>query len=341
MILQEIGSFRKPEYLSSVFHKTFGTPEFKSKAERATIETISLFEKAGIDNIGVGGEMFRWEMYENFAIAMQNIEFYGPVRSFDNRYYKKGSVKGLLNLKYHPLEDELKFLIKQGWENIKIPVTGPYTMMDWSFNEYYRDRAELADSFARVLREEILHLLKIWRENGKTGKLEIQIDEPAATTHPDEMDIVVNSVNRTISNIDGIESSIHVCYSSDYGMLFNVMPDLKVDGYNLEFANRDSLNRGLTDDVRKGYYDVKRFNEMNETLNKKKFLGIGVTDVHIDDLESQELIKDRLEYSMKLMPFPELIKVNPDCGLRTRSRDVAYKKLKNMGEAVKSIRKNL
>ena len=54
LITQEIGSFRKPQYLSSVFRKS--DPEkLKSLEEKATLETLSLFEKAGLDNIGVAG----------------------------------------------------------------------------------------------------------------------------------------------------------------------------------------------------------------------------------------------------------------------------------------------
>ena len=91
LVTQEIGSFRKPQYLSSVFRKTSG-PELAGLKEKATLETLELFNRAGLDNIGVAGEMYRWEMYEHVAASLEGIEFFGPVRSFDNRYYRKGSV---------------------------------------------------------------------------------------------------------------------------------------------------------------------------------------------------------------------------------------------------------
>ncbi len=341
LILQEIGSFRKPEYLSSRFHKIIGTPEFNEKASKATVEIMDLFERAGLENRGVGGEMFRWEMYEHLAYNIKGIEFKGMVRSFDNRYYRKGSVTKQISTLQSAHEKELSFLLQNFQGKLKVPITGPYTMMDWSFNEHYRDRRELANAFADIIRDEIILLQSIWKKHRGNEVLEVQIDEPATTTHPSEMDIVTESVNRSIQGISGIESSIHVCYSSDYGYLFDQLPDLKVDGYNLEFANRDLLERGKDAASRPGFLDVGRFRDANEHVNEKRFLGLGVTDIHIDTVESVDLIKDRIDFSLKQFERPDLIRINPDCGLRTRSQDVGFQKLKNMADAVHSIRKEL
>ncbi len=339
-ILQEIGSFRKPDYLSNNFHKIFGTQEYFEKASKASLETLALFKKAGINNFGVGGEMFRWEMYEHFANSVENINFYGLVRSFDNRYYRKGSVTGEISRKSSLHKDEVEFLLKNTKQELKIPITGPYTMMDWSFNETYPGRRELANAFSQIIREEIKEIRSLWVKYRGDQKLQIQIDEPAATTHPSEMDIVVESVNRSFEGIGGLETSIHVCYSIDYGYLFNVIPDLKVEGYNLEFANRDSMAPGEGVDKRPGYADVKRFKEANDAVAKKRFLGLGVTDVHIDEIESEELITDRINTARKILDDDRILRINPDCGLRTRSIQVGYQKLLNMSEAVSKIEGN-
>lgn len=332
-ITQEIGSYRKPDYLSKKFHSLKGTPEFKELAEKATLETLKLFDEAGLQNIGVGGEMFRWEMYEHLADSVEGLKFHGKVRSFDNRYYNKGSVVKEISRKHSVHEDELDFVLKNTDKAIKVPITGPYTMMDWSFNEHYRDRRELANAFADIINQEIRSLKKFW-DTRRSGELfEIQIDEPATTTHPDEMDIVVESVNRSIEGISGAEFSIHVCYSKDYNLLYNVIPDLKVDGLNLEYANRDTLKLGVEDEARVGYDDLASFADINDQLAKRKFLGLGVTDVHQDTIESVDLIKDRIEYAMAFIENPTNVRLNPDCGLRTRSREVAFQKLKNMVEA--------
>ncbi|MGP6239083.1 methionine synthase [Cuniculiplasma sp. SKW4] len=338
LITQEIGSFRKPDYLSKNFHKLGESSEFFERASRATLETLKIFENSGLENVGVAGEMFRWEMYEHFATRVQNLEFYGMVRSFDNRYYKKGSVTGPIGRRESLHGNELEFLLKNTKEKLKIPITGPYTMMDWSFNEYYASRYDLAISFGEIINEEINELRSVWKKYRNEEKMEIQIDEPAATTHPSEMNIVLDSVNRAVEGIQGIETSIHVCYSKDYGDLFKIIPDLNIDGYNLEFANRDTLNLGVGLDKRPGYVDVKRFKEYCETGSNRKFLGLGVTDVHIDTVESVELISDRINTAREIMDDDRQLRINPDCGLRTRSIQIGYEKLHNMNLAVGQIK---
>ncbi|MCL5874454.1 MAG: methionine synthase [Candidatus Thermoplasmatota archaeon] len=321
LITQEIGSFRKPTYLSSKFRSYKGN-EFQEVAKRATLETLDLFEKSGLMNIGVGGEMYRWEMYEHPISRMDGIKIFGPVRSFDNRYYNKGSVYDNIerNEPFHVEEIHLFRELKR--KNVKIPVTGPYTLMDWSFNDHYKNRADLAMAFGKIMNQEIRELKSAWGDE----ILQVQIDEPAATTRPEEMDIVLESVNESVKGIGGIETHLHVCYSTDYGLLFNIAPSLDVSVYNLEFANRDPTSLS---GHRKGYDDVKRFKEVSDTMNRKISLGLGVTDIHRDFLEPPQLIKERIEYALKFLE-PDRLRLNPDCGLRTRSREVGYEKLKNM-----------
>lgn len=334
LITQEIGSFRKPDYLSNVFKKERDQEKLRRLKERATLETLELFDKAGLTNVGVGGEMYRWEMYEHPAQRLEGVEFHGLVRSFDNRYYRKGSVVSDLAVREHWHNDELEFVMANTGKEIKMPITGPYTLMDWSFNEHYTDRYELLMEFARVVNGEIRSMKEVWSRANPGKKFQVQIDEPAATTHPDEMDIFVESINESIRGIDGLETSLHVCYSTDYRILYEVSEDLKIDGYNLEFANRDTLEAGTGDVERRAYASLKDFVE-NEG---NKFIGVGVTDVHTDLIEPVELIIDRIAYAEKIIDDPTRLRINPDCGLRTRSREVGFQKLKNMVTAVNSMK---
>jgi 5-methyltetrahydropteroyltriglutamate--homocysteine methyltransferase len=333
---QEIGSFRKPAYLSSRFHLS-DESEIVPMKEKATLETLDVFRKVGMENLGVGGEMFRWEMYEHFAQFVAGLEFYGMVRSFDNRYYRKGSIISGLSRRSTLHGNELKFLLKNTTEELKMPVTGPYTMMDWSFNEHYRDRHEAALAFSKILNDEIRDLKRIWLNSRPGEEFQVQIDEPATTTHPSEMDIVVDSINRAVEGIDGVEFSLHVCYSKDYRVLYDRIPDLRLHGLNLEYANRDRLTRGVSDSKRPGYNDIKYFAE----VDKRKFLGVGVTDVHIDEIEPASLIEDRISYVLGILEDPGRIRINPDCGLRTRSREVGEEKLRNMVIARNNVMKRI
>ncbi len=332
LITQEIGSFRKPTYLSSKF-RSFKGDEFQKVAKRATLETLDLFEKSGLMNVGVGGEMYRWEMYEHPITRMDGIKIFGPVRSFDNRYYNKGSVYDAIKRREPFHTEEIHLFNELGKKNIKIPITGPYTLMDWSFNDHYRNRRDLAMAFGEIMNQEIRELKAAWGDE----TLQIQIDEPAATTRPEEMDIVLDSVNESVKGINGIETHLHVCYSTDYGLLFNIIPSLNISVYNLEFANRDPVSLG---DYRKGYEDVKRFKDVSETMTRKISLGLGVTDIHRDFIEPPQLIKERIEYALKLLE-PDRLRLNPDCGLRTRSREVGYQKLKNMVDARNEVASTL
>jgi 5-methyltetrahydropteroyltriglutamate--homocysteine methyltransferase len=87
----------------------------------------------------------------------------------------------------------------------------------------------------------------------------------------------------------------------------------------LEFANRD-------DRKREAYDQLKLLTEYGD----EREIGLGVADVHVDEIESPELVSDRIEYATKILGDPMRIYVNPDCGLRTRSWDVAHAKLSSI-----------
>ncbi len=104
----------------------------------------------------------------------------------------------------------------------------------------------------------------------------------------------------------------------------------------LEFSNRDTGKLGTDDESRKGFSIIRDFVNFGENRE----LGIGVIDVHTDFIEPPELVRDRILYVAKFYDIDRIV-VNPDCGLRTRSRDVAYQKLKSMTEGTKLAEKIL
>jgi 5-methyltetrahydropteroyltriglutamate--homocysteine methyltransferase len=94
----------------------------------------------------------------------------------------------------------------------------------------------------------------------------------------------------------------------------------------LEFANRGSETHP---------YDM--LNLLIEFGDRRE-IGLGVSDVHTDTIEEPELIRDRIKYASKVLDDPSRIYVNPDCGLRTRSWDVAYAKLCNIVKGAEMAR---
>jgi 5-methyltetrahydropteroyltriglutamate--homocysteine methyltransferase len=286
---------------------------------------LRFFEKAGLDRV-YDGEARRIEMYEHPVRQMRGFQFLGHVRSFDNKYYLKAAATGEVKLDQPYHLDEFDFVKAHAVKEPKLPITGPYTIADWSYNEYYlgrqsgwknravRRRAQ-REFVVEIARHAIRPTLQALIERGCRV---IQIDEPAAGTHPDEADLVAEGFNAATEGLDA-EFSMHICFS-DYRSLFPALLEAKrVHQWAWEFANRDG-------DGRDGYEVLKMFAEYGDTRE----IGLGVLDVHRDEVETPELVRDRIERAAKILGDPARIWVNPDCGLRTRRLPIAYQKLESM-----------
>ncbi len=317
---QEIGSLKKPSWLLNVVKNPDISKEDKAKARNdAALLNIKTLEDLGLDII-YDGEVRRVEMYEEPVRYIEGFEFAGRVRSWDNKYYNKARVTSEIDYKQNFHSDEFKFIKENAKHEIKVPVTGAYTLADWSYNEHYKSKEDLVIALAKkVVRPLVQDLAKL-------GAKIIQIDEPAATTHPAEMEIFRDSVNESVKGIN-TKFVVHACFSgNDYESLAPELPKIKAQQYTLEFANRDSWNLGVNDKERKGYHVIKLFKE----YGFKGEIGIGVTDVHVDKIETPKLVRDRILYAAKAIGDPTKIYVNPDCGLRTRSRTIAFEKIRAM-----------
>jgi 5-methyltetrahydropteroyltriglutamate--homocysteine methyltransferase len=149
------------------------------------------------------------------------------------------------------------------------------------------------------------------------------------------MELFVEAFNETVRGFNCI-FSLHNCYSN-YKILAKYAPKLQNCGQlALEFANRDNSQIGL-DNIRKSYKEIKFFEEYGFSGN----YGLGVIDVHSNFVEPPELIRDRILYAAKIVGDSSRIWVNPDCGLRTRSWDVSFQKLKNMVLGAELARQSL
>ncbi len=306
-------------------------PDKERARDWAALFAIRLQEVAGLDVV-YDGEARRIEMYEYPVRRIAGFHFYGHVRSFDNKYYRKAAVVDRVKLTEPFHLDELHYVKSVARRPVKIPITGPYTLAEWSFNEYYlktvdpgvrdlRARAYAAKrAFTLDLAREVLNpTLKALVAAGADW---IQIDEPAATTHVEEVPILVEAFNAAV---DGVRAklSIHICYSN-YRALYPEMLKMRVDHLALEFKNTGDYNV------------VQIFKEYGDTRE----LGVGVLDVHSDVIEASEEIRDKLLDAARVLS-PEKIWGNPDCGLRTRTWDVAFAKLQNLVEGARLAREAL
>jgi 5-methyltetrahydropteroyltriglutamate--homocysteine methyltransferase len=165
----------------------------------------------------------------------------------------------------------------------------------------------------------------------------IQIDEPGGSTKPEELELFAESFNESVEGLSGAVFSTHLCFS-DYNLFFpGIEAMTQCKQYCVGFANYDSRELGVSDEARPGYVVIKRFRD----LSYRPALGLGVIDIHTDFIESPELIRDRILYAVDVFEDPSRIQVTPDCGLRTRSWDVAYRKLQHMVEGTRMAKEQL
>jgi 5-methyltetrahydropteroyltriglutamate--homocysteine methyltransferase len=168
------------------------------------------------------------------------------------------------------------------------------------------------------------------------GATWIQIDEPGASTEEDELDIFVESFNVSVEGLDCFFST-HLCFS-DYDLFFPAIEGMSgCRQYCVGFANYDTRELGTAGAERPGYEVISKWRD----LPYDPILGLGVLDIHTDFVEPPELVRDRILYAVEVFGDPARIHVCPDCGLRTRSWDVAHEKLRNMVEGTRLAEESL
>ena len=334
----KISGFESESEVRSILSATRNAKDQARLRELASIYGIRYLESAGLDFV-YDGEQNRIEMYEHPVRNSDGFEFYGNVRSFDNRYYRKAACVDKVRFREAYHLKEFRLVKQNAKRSVKVPITGPYTIAEWSFNEYYQRRRSIDTTDLQKLKSEskrdfVIDVAKeILAPNLKSlvdgGAQWIQVDEPALTTKPEEVPFFVDAFNVCTQGL-GCKLSLHVCFSN-YRLLYPHILKLKnCSQLALEFANRA--------DERGGAYE--QLNLLNEFGDDRE-IGLGVTDVHVDTVESPELVRERIEYACKILGNPERVYVNPDCGLRTRSWDIAYAKLSSITKGAELARKAL
>jgi 5-methyltetrahydropteroyltriglutamate--homocysteine methyltransferase len=314
LLTTTVGSFGKPDYLQKARNANargkVSDSELHDLEKKATEEWIRRQEDIDLD-ILVDGEMYRGDMVAYFAERLEGYRVGGLVRSYGNRYYHKPVIASKVSRPKPMTVDWFRFTQGLTDRPVKGMLTGPYTMLDWSYNEAYRTRRDAALALAEVVRQEAEDL-------ERAGAKYIQIDEPAIHARPEEIDIAIEAMGVVTQNLKAKTVS-HICYG-DFAAIYPKVLELPVDQLDLAMHNYE-------------YRWLKLFDKHPFT----KELAIGVVDVHSHRLETVDEAAEGIRKGLKYVRADKLLP-HPDCGLKTRTVEESLDKCRIVVEATKKVR---
>ncbi len=287
--------------------------------------TLGAQEAMGLDVL-VHGEFERSDMVEYFAEKMQGFAFtkYGWVQSYGSRYVRPPIIYAdVLRPKAMTVRE---FEVAQSFTKkpIKGMLTGPVTILNWSYPRTDISRREIALQIALALRDEIADL------EAAEARI-IQVDEPALREglpfKPERwqeyLDWAVDAFRLATGGASPeIQVHTHMCYS-EFGDVLKAIDRLNADVISIENARSD--DETLHELAQYGY---------------ARQVGPGVYDVHSPVVPDKEQIKAKLRTFLKHLEADQ-IWVNPDCGLKTRGWKEVLPSLNHIVDAVEELREEL
>ena len=286
-------------------------------------DTIQKQEEIGLDVL-VHGEPERNDMVKYFGdqldgfCATQN----GWVQSYGSRCVKPPIIYGDVSRPKPMTIQWICYAQSQTEKPVKGMLTGPVTILCWSFVRDDIDRSEVCQQIALAMRDEVGDL-------EKAGIHIIQIDEAAlsegcpikAKNRADYFTWSVEAFRLTTSGVqDSTQIHSHMCYS-EFNKMIRAIADMDADVISIE-SSRSKM------ELLEAFQDFEYPNE----------IGPGVYDIHSPRIPTKEEILDLLQKAVKSVPI-ERLWVNPDCGLKTRNWDEVIPSLTNMVEAAREMRK--
>ncbi|WP_019631992.1 5-methyltetrahydropteroyltriglutamate--homocysteine S-methyltransferase [Actinomadura atramentaria] len=299
-----------------------GVEEYEA-AMRAEIDrVIALQEDIGLDVL-VHGEPERNDMVQYFAEQLDGYAatVNGWVQSYGTRCVRPPILHGDVTRPEPMTVRWTTYAQSRGRRPVKGMLTGPVTMLAWSFVRDDQPLADTARQVALALRDEI-------RDLESAGIGVIQVDEPAlrellplrAADRAAYLDWAVGAFRLATSGVaDGTQIHTHMCYS-EFGDVIGAIGDLDADVTSVEAARS---HMELVDDLRRAGYAAG--------------IGPGVYDIHSPRVPSADEMTGALHRALRAVPADRLW-VNPDCGLKTRGYAEVEPALRNMVEAAGRVR---
>lgn len=286
---------------------------------------IEIQEEIGIDVL-VHGEFERTDMVEFFGEKLPGFAFTkgGWVQSYGTRCVKPPVIYGDVDFDQPMTVKETKYAQSLTKKPVKGMLTGPITILNWSFVRSDISREAVAYQIALALRKEVEAL-------EAAGIEMIQIDEPALREglplkrkdRNQYLDWAVKAFKVSASTVkDTTQIHTHMCYCEFHDIIDSIEA-LDADVISIE----TSRSHGEL---------VHSFEEHTYPLG----IGLGVYDIHSPRVPSEDEMISMIERALKVLD-PELFWINPDCGLKTRGLEETVDSLKNMVSAAKRYREQM
>ncbi len=299
--------------------------EYKKKMKEYIKECIEFQKECGLD-ILVHGEPERSDMVEYFATFLKGfgISQNGWVQSYGSRCVKPPFIYGDIKREKPITLEWILFAQNQTKKVVKGMLTGPVTMLNWSFVRDDMKKEDISKQIAVAISDEVDDLQK-------NGIKIIQVDEAAFKEgYPLRKNRIKEYENWAVRDFNISISSAypktqihtHMCYS-EFNDIIKTVEALDADVISIETA-------------RSGNELLKIFKE----IGYKKEIGPGVYDIHSPRVPTVQEIIDQIKLLLEVLPKEQLW-INPDCGLKTRKWDEVRASLKNMVKATKIVKKEL
>ncbi|MBE7385757.1 MAG: 5-methyltetrahydropteroyltriglutamate--homocysteine S-methyltransferase [Leptolyngbya sp. SIO1E4] len=299
--------------------------EYQREIDAHIADCIKLQEDIGLDVL-VHGEFERTDMVEYFGQQLEGFAFtvHGWVQSYGSRCVRPPIIYGDVSRPQPMTVREFKVAQSLTAKPVKGMLTGPVTMINWSFTRTDIPRCDQAMQIALALREEVADL-------EAAGAVMVQVDEPAlreglplkSERWHEYLRWAVDAF-RLSTSVAKPETQVHthMCYS-EFGDIIEHIERLDADVLSIE--NSRSNNETLFEITDAGYrYQV----------------GNGVYDVHSPAVPSIEQMLQQLRTGVDHLPIAQTW-INPDCGLKTRRWEEVIPALKNMVEATHQLRQEM
>nr|WP_239454169.1 5-methyltetrahydropteroyltriglutamate--homocysteine S-methyltransferase [Mammaliicoccus sciuri] len=285
---------------------------------------IEIQEEIGLDVL-VHGEFERNDMVEFFGEKLNGflVTKFGWVQSYGSRAVKPPIIYGDVKWTAPLTVKETLYAQSLTDKPVKGMLTGPVTILNWSFERVDILRSEVQDQIALAINEEVLAL-------EEAGIKVIQVDEPAlreglplrSEYHEDYLNKAVHSFRLSTSSVqDSTQIHTHMCYSQ-FGQIIHAIKSLDADVISIE----TSRSHG---DL------IKDFEDITYDLG----IGLGVYDIHSPRIPTEEEITVAIDRALQEIDR-SLFWVNPDCGLKTRQEEEVKQALTVLVNSVEKLRQD-